>query len=153
MVDVRAKGAKAETDVRDALRKATGLGWERTPGSGALDPKHLLKGDLYVPGESNIFCVEVKHYAEDHISSQLLTSKTPQLIEWWEQAVRQGIQVSRKPLLIFKFNRSKMFVAHQDMPSYADSNYRTLIVTACNHEFYIGLLTEWLSHEKPKFIK
>ena len=152
-MDVRAKGAKAETDVRDALRKATGLGWERTPGSGALDPKHLLKGDLYIPGKENIFCVEVKHYAEDHINSTLLTGKNPQLIDWWEQAVRQGIQVSRKPLLIFKFNRSKMFVAYQDMPSYKDSNYRTIILTVNGHEFYISTLQDWLSSETPKFIK
>ncbi len=153
VVDVRAKGAKCETDVRDVLRKATGLGWERTPGSGALDPKHLLKGDLYIPGEANIFCVECKHYAEDHINSSILTGKSPQLIEWWEQSVRQGIQVNRKPLLIFKFNRSKMFVAHKDMPSFSDNNYRTLILVACGHEFYISLLSDWLTHENPKFIK
>ncbi len=153
MVDVRAKGAKAETDVRDVLRKATKLMWERTPGSGALDPKHLLKGDLYIPGKENLYCVEVKHYAEDHITSQLLTSKNPQIIEWWEQAIRQGKQVDRKPLLIFKFNRSKMFVAHQDMPSYIDANYRTLYITACGYEFYISTLLEWLEHEQPKFIK
>ena len=60
MVDPRAKGARTETTVRDTLRKATGLQWERVPGSGALDEKHGLKGDLYVPGEKNKFCVEVK---------------------------------------------------------------------------------------------
>ena len=61
MVDSREKGARAETVARDALRKLSKLQWERTPGSGALDPKHLLKGDLYIPGEKNLFVVEVKH--------------------------------------------------------------------------------------------
>lgn len=73
MVDPRAKGARTETVVRDLLRKLTGLVWERVPGSGALDPKHLLKGDLYVPGRTNLYSVEVKGYAEDHINSTLLT--------------------------------------------------------------------------------
>ena len=62
MVDPRAKGATAETKARDELRKLTKLKWERVPGSGALDEKHGLKGDLYVPNEKNLFCVEVKHY-------------------------------------------------------------------------------------------
>ena len=71
-VDPRAKGARAETVVRDELRKLTGLKWERVPGSGALDPKHLLKGDLYVVGEKNLYCVEVKHYKDCHIALNVL---------------------------------------------------------------------------------
>ena len=121
MVDSRAKGARTETVVRDALKKHTGLAWERVPGSGALDPKHQLKGDLYVPGRTNLWCVEVKGYAEDHVSSALLTGKNPQLIEFWKQSVRQGHQVSKKPLLIFKYDRSKVFAAFLDMPT---TNYR-----------------------------
>ena len=107
----RNKGARAESDLVKLLRVKTGLQWERVPGSGALDEKHGLKGDCYVPNEKNLFCVEVKHYAEDHLTSKLLTSKTPQLLEWWSQAVRQGKQVSKLPMLFFKFDRSKWFVA------------------------------------------
>jgi Holliday junction resolvase len=150
MVDVRAKGAKAESDIKTILRKHTGLGWERTPGSGALDPKHMLKGDLYIPNKDNIYCVECKHYESDHLTSQVLTSKNPQLIEWWEQAVRQGKQVGRKPLLIFKHNRSKMFVAYQDMPT---SNYRMILLSVMGHEFYISQLEDWLAYEKPEFTR
>lgn len=150
MVDVRAKGAKAETDAKIILKKHTGLGWERTPGSGALDEKHLLKGDLYCPGKENLYCVEVKHYEEDHLTSQILTSKNPQLIEWWQQATRQGLQVGKKPLLIFKHNRSKMFVAFEDLPT---SEYRKIYVEVLQYSFYIAILEDWLLHEKPKFIK
>lgn len=150
MVDVRAKGAKAETDAKNILKKYTGLGWERTPGSGALDEKHMLKGDLYCPGKENLYCVEVKHYEDDHLTSQLLTSKNPQLIQWWEQAVRQGIQVGRKPLLIFKHNRSKMFVAYEDIPT---TDYRNMFIDVLDHSFYVALLEEWLTYQKPKFIK
>lgn len=149
MVDSREKGARAETLARDALRKLSKLQWERTPGSGALDPKHLLKGDLYIPGEKNLFVVEVKHYAEDHLTSALLTHKKPQFFEWWEQAVRQGKQVKQKPLLIFKFDRSKLFVGYEDIPS---GVYNYMFVNAHGYEVYISLLEDWHENEQPKFI-
>lgn len=151
MVDPRAKGAKAETVVRDTLRKYTNLGWERVPGSGALDAKHGLKGDLYVPNEKNIFCVECKHYAEDHLTSKILSSVNPQLLEWWQQAVRQSVQVTKKPLLIFKHDRSKLFVAFTDMPS---PEYTHIFISHIGAvDFYVSLLEDWLTYEKPKFIE
>ena len=149
VVDSRAKGARAETVIRDQLRKLTGLKWERVPGSGALDEKHGLKGDLYVPNEKNLYAVEAKHYEHDHLTSQVLTSKSPQLIAWWTQAVRQGVQVSKKPLLIFKHDRSKTFVAYIDMPT---TNYRYFFVNNDGHEFYVSLLDDYVKFEKPKFI-
>jgi len=149
MVDSKGKGTRAETVARDALRKLSKLQWERTPGSGALDPKHLLKGDLYIPGEKNLYVVEVKHYAEDHLTSALLTHKKPQFFEWWEQAVRQGRQVKQKPLLVFKFDRSKLFVAYEDIPS---GVYNYMFVNAHGYEVYISLLEDWFENEQPKFI-
>ncbi len=149
MVDSRAKGARAETVARDMLRKHTKLNWERVPGSGALDPKHQLKGDLYVPGTQNLFCVEVKGYAEDHLTSHLLTSKSPQLIQFWQQTYRQACQVNKAPLLIFKFDRSKLFVAFEDLPS---QQYRFLCVSCDGHEFFVALLEDWLEHEKTQFV-
>ena len=149
MVDSRDKGARAESVIRDVLRKATGLNWERTPGSGALNEKHGLKGDLYVPNEKNLYCVEVKHYKDDHINSGLLTNKNPQIIEWWKQAVRQGIQVNKAPILIFKHDRSKVFVAFTEIPS---ADYRHMLIHIDEHEFFISLLEDYLVNEKPKFI-
>ncbi len=150
MVDSRAKGARTETVVRDVLRKHTGLGWERVPGSGALDPKHQLKGDLYVPGRTNQWCVEVKGYAEDHLTSAILTGKNPQLIEFWKQTKRQGDQVNKYPLLIFKFDRSKIFVAFEDMPTV--NNYRYVFVSCEGFEFFVALLEDWLTNEQPEFV-
>ena len=149
MVDSREKGARAESVVRDTLRKATNLQWERTPGSGALDPKHLLKGDLYVVGEKNLYAVEVKHYKDDHLTSSLLTAKSPQLLEWWSQSVRQGIQVGKKPLLIFKYDRSKLFAGYQEMPT---ASYRYMFINAEGKELYVALLDDFLRYEQPKFI-
>ena len=148
MVDSRAKGATAETKVRDELRKLTGLQWERVPGSGALDPKHGLKGDLYVPNTNNRFCVEVKHYKDDHLNTTLFTGKSPQLIEWWEQTIRESAQVGREPVLIFKHDRSKLFCAFKDMQT---SHFNYIFMNIQNHEFYVALLEDWLRHEAPKF--
>lgn len=148
-IDVRQKGATAETKARDELRAQTGLKWERVPGSGALDPKHGLKADLYVPNEKNLFAVEVKHYKDGHINSGLLTDKTPQIIEWWQQSVRQGLQVDKEPLLIFKHDRSKFFCAFKDMP---EDGYRFMMISTHGYEFYIALLSEYIKFNKPKFI-
>lgn len=148
-IDVRAKGATAETKARDDLRALTGLKWERVPGSGALDPKHQLKGDLYVPGEKNLFCVEMKHYKDCHIDHSLISGKSPQLIEWWSQAMRQGEQVSKEPLLIFKHDRSKLYCAFRDLPN---GDFRFVFVSTHGYEFYIGLLDDFIKHNKPKFI-
>lgn len=152
MVDSRAKGARTELVVRDILRKHTGLSWERVPGSGALDEKHGLKGDLYVPSANNLFCIEVKGYAEDHISSALLTSKSPQLSKFWEQAKRQGLQVSKEPLLIFKFDRSKVFVAWDSKTCLPNSSYPYLYFERDGDSLFIALLEDWLLAEKPKFV-
>lgn len=149
MVDVRAKGATAETKIRDELRKATGLKWERTPGSGALDEKHGLKGDLYIPNEKNIFCVECKHYKDSHINHLLISGKNPQLIEWMEQTYRQAKQVSKEPLLIFKHDRSPLYCAFTELP---ENGYPYIFVSKCGYDFYISLLKDYIEFNKPVFI-
>lgn len=151
MVDSRDKGARAETVVRDKLREITGHKWERVPGSGALDPKHQLKGDLYIPGKVNSYVVEVKHYKDDHFNTSIFTSKNPQLIQWWEQAVRQGQQLGKKPLLLFKHDRSKIFAAFEDFPQgdYVHSYVHWVI----GHPFYVAKLEDWYEHDQPKFTK
>jgi hypothetical protein len=111
MVDSRAKGRTAETNAKKELIKLTGLGWERTPLSGALSTKHKLKGDLYVPDTPIKYCVEVKHYKDDHLSSKILTNKNTQFQIWWEQTIREAREIEKEPLLLFKFDRSKWFAA------------------------------------------
>jgi hypothetical protein len=148
-VDPRAKGARAETAVRDRLRELTTLQWERVPASGALDSKHGLKGDLYVPNEKNLWSVEVKHYADDQFTTSIFTAKNPTLIEWWTQAVRQGKQVDKLPLLIFKHDRSKIFVAFGDLPT---GEYRCASINSHPYYFTVALLDDWYAAEKPKFI-
>lgn len=147
MVDARQKGARGETTVRDALRKLTGLQWERTPGSGALNEKHGLKGDLYIPNSRNEYCVEVKNYADDHLTSKYLTSASPQISAWWAQTVREAGQVDKRPLLIFKFDRSKLFVAYQQTEP-PPINYMYL----SKDSIYVSLLEEFVKGTNPKWV-
>ncbi len=146
-VDPRAKGARGETIVRDLLRKLTGLQWERTPASGALDPRLGLKGDLFIPGCTNLFCVEVKNYEDDHLTSKYLTDKTPQITTWWAQTVRESGEVNRKPLLIFKFNRSKLFVAFL-----SDTAPNGVYVYLSRDKLYVMLLEDWIKENKPQWV-
>lgn len=143
------KGTRAETLVKDALKAATGLKWERTPLSGALNAKHGLKSDLYIPNEKNLYAVEVKHYADSAISHLILTSKSSTLIDWWKQSIRQAEETNKEPLLIFKHDRSKLFVAFKDIPS---CTYSHIFISVREYEFYVALLDDWLINEAPKFI-
>lgn len=149
MVDSRAKGRAAELKCRDELRKLTGLGWERTPFSGALDAKHKLKGDLYVPGKILKYCVEVKHYKDEHLNSKLITGKNPQILQWWEQTVREAKEMDSRPLLVFKHNRSKWFAMYRDVDIFLEMEslgYKFL--TLYPEELNICLLTDFCAVEE-----
>jgi hypothetical protein len=163
MVDSRQKGARAEAAAKGLLIKHTGLDWQRTPGSGALNAKHKLKGDLYLPDCKNKFCVEVKHYKDDHFTSKLLTDKNPQLLKWWDQAVRQAEEIERDPLLLFKFDRSKWFVAFNWKALSKDSDffksttppykYSLLFLNGSTEEYIaVAKLEDWLAKEQITWI-
>jgi hypothetical protein len=143
MVDSRAKGARAESAAKELLKRYTKLNWQRVPASGALGPEHGMKGDLYLAKSNNRFCVEVKHYKEDQFNTKILTSAKPMLYEWWEQAHRQGKQVDAEPLLIFKHDRSKFFVATIREPAALEYEY----VYLSEHAIFIAKLEDWLKYE------
>ena len=144
MVDSRAKGARGEYLVRDLLRQHTGLQFERVPMSGALE---YLKGDLYVPNEKNHFCIEVKNYAETPLTDKILSQlKTNNLIRWWKKVTVQAIAGKQRPLLFFKYNRSKIYVGTEDKPEY--TNYIYISDLNC----YICIAEQWLQKEKVEFI-
>lgn len=142
----RDKGARAEAALKKLLIAETGLNWQRTPSSGALSEQHKLKGDLYVPQEKNIYTIEAKHYKDCHINHLLLTGTNPQIHSWWEQTVREAVQNGNEPLLIFKHDRSKWFVACE-VPIEC-TNY----IYLGNLDIFIYLLTDWLAEVK-EFIK
>ena len=146
MIDSKIKGSRAELAARDILRKYTELDWQRVPSSGALNVAHKLKGDLYIPEVNNKYCIEVKHYAKDQISTKLLTDKAPIFSDWWVQTASQAEKVNKLPLLLFKHDRSKWFVAFDGIIN--KFNYKILIY----NNIYIAKLEDWLIHEDPEFI-
>ena len=144
MVDSRAKGAEGEKQVKDLLRKHTGLPFERVPMSGALP---FMKGDLFVPDTAIHYCIEVKFYKNTHFDDKVLTNKSSEFIRWWDQATEQAKKTNRKPLLFFKYNRSKVFVAVKDAPQ------RTKKFMYVGHlGCYVMIAEEWLINEQPEFI-
>ena len=151
MVDSRQKGARAETVVRDELRKLSGFQWERIPASGALSAVHQLKGDLYVPGEYNNYCVEVKHYSDDCLGSLYLTGVNPQLSQFWEQTVRESGQVNKKPLLIYKYDRSKLYACMSDL--LVPNNEYPHRYLYSYEGFYITKLEQWVNFCNPEWIR
>tara|TARA_Y100000004_G_scaffold136324_1_gene154392 strand:- start:1596 stop:2066 length:471 start_codon:yes stop_codon:yes gene_type:complete len=144
MVDSRAKGAMGEKQIREMLRKHTGLAFERVPMSGALP---FMKGDIFIPDTPMNYCIEVKFYKNSHFDDKVLTNKSNEFIRWWEQSTRQAKQVGKKPVLFFKYNRSKFFVVVKDKPQ------KTKKYMYVGHlECYVMLAEEWLINEKPRFI-
>ena len=145
MVDSRAKGARGEYLVRDMLRDATGLKFERVPSSGALE---YLKGDLYVPNQRNYYCIEVKNYKDSPLSDKVFTQpKTNNLVKWWKKIVIQAIGGDQKPLLFFKYDRSKVFVVTGQKP---ENTIEYLFIRFL--DCYVLLAEDWLKHEKVEFI-
>ena len=144
MVDSRAKGAEGEKQVKELLRKHTGLPFERVPMSGALP---FMKGDLFVPDTALNYCIEVKFYKNSHFDDKVLTNKSNEFVRWWDQAVDQAKKTDRKPVLFFKYNRSKVFVAVRDEPQ------RTKKYMYVGHlNCYVMIAEEWLINEEPRFV-
>lgn len=155
MVDSRQKGRVAELKAKQELRKLTSLNWERTPMSGALSAVHKLKGDLYIPDVKIKYCIEIKHYKDDHLTSKILTNKNPQIKIWWEQTVREAKEMEKEPLLIFKFDRSKWFAMFSNWDltlelSDAGEKFITIhhLISSRNYgEVYVCTLTDFCAFE------
>jgi Holliday junction resolvase len=144
MVDSRAKGARGEYLVRDMLREFTQLQFERVPASGALE---YLKGDLYVPHARNLFCIEVKNYADSPLSDKIFTQeKTNNLVRWWKKLLIQAEGGNQDPLLFFKYDRSKVYVVTAVKPSKVKYMYISWL------DCYVALAESWLEKEKVEFI-
>ena len=131
--------------MRDMLREATGLKFERVPASGALE---YLKGDLYVPNNRNFYCIEVKNYKDSPLTDKVFTAqKTNNLIRWWRKVVFQATGGDQKPLLFFKYDRSKVFVVTENKPLNT-IEYLHIAFLNC----YILLAEVWLEVEEVEFI-
>jgi len=132
------KGSAYEAKIRDLLTKELKIEFKRMPLSGSLE---YLKGDLWTPFDTAAwpYCIECKHYAEINWNN-LLTAKSTELYQFWTQTIREAEVIKKKPLLIYRWNRSKDFVCWNDDLEIDQYIY----VNAFEHEFKMGLLSDWL---------
>jgi hypothetical protein len=107
---------------------------------------------VYVPGEVGLYCVEVKHYADDHLTSKVLTDTKPQLDVWWEQTIRESHQISKKPILIFKHDRGKNFCGVDDL-LIPQNTLPARYIFIGHLGIWILKLDDFIKHCKPVFIK
>ena len=116
------------------LRKELGLEFHRTPHSGALS---YFKSDIFLPSDTAGFewNIECKHYKEIQWNN-LLTSKTTNIFGFWEQAVREAEVMKKKPLLLFRWDRSKDFAAYDDDTEVEDY----VEISSFGHKFKISRL-------------
>jgi hypothetical protein len=108
----------------------------------------MMKGDLYLPNTSNRFCIEVKNYAESALTDKIFTSKTNNLVLWWDKVVKQAAECGQEPLLFFKYDRSKVYVVTEIKPAVAD---KFLYISWLN--CYTLLCEDWLGKEQIQWSK
>jgi hypothetical protein len=141
----KAKGSAYEQKIATRLTKEFDVEFRRVPLSGSID---YLKGDIWTPHDTAWwpYAVECKHY-KDIEWNNLLTSKTTDMLQFWRQAVREAEVMKKKPLLIFRWNRSKDFVAFDD-----DTEVEAYVkINSFECSFKVCLLDDWLKVVKPKF--
>ena len=142
----KAKGTAYEQKIANKLSNELKKEFRRVPLSGSID---YLKGDIWVPADTAWwpYCIEAKHY-KDLQWNNLLTSKTTDILNFWKQTLRESEVMNKKPLLIFRWNRSKDFVAFND--NLIVDFYIEVKSFGCH--FKVTKLDDWLTKTK-KIIK
>lgn len=135
----KAKGSSFEAKIAERFTKEFGKDFKRVPLSGALE---WMKGDIICIEDTAWFpyTIECKHYAEIDWNS-LLTAKSNNMFSFWQQTQREALVMKKKPLLVFRWDRSKDYVAFNDsveLESYIE-------VKAFNNNFKIALLDDWIT--------
>lgn len=141
------KGRAFEYVVRDKFTDTFKSQFERVPLSGALS---YLKGDVYAPWLPDFpWTIEAKHHKEVPWNN-VLTAKTSLLLEFWDQTTREALVMKRHPLLIYKWDRSKLFVAwNDDLVKVKDYVY----MSAGDRKFNMTLLDGWLVEAAKAYTK
>ena len=141
------KGRAFEYVVRDKFTDTFKSQFERVPLSGALS---YLKGDVYPPWLPDFpWTIEAKHHKEVPWNN-VLTAKTSLLLEFWDQTTREALVMKKHPLLIYKWDRSKLFVAwNDDLVKLENYTY----VSSGDRKFSMGLLDDWLIAASKSYTK
>lgn len=148
-IDPRAKGARGEAEIVKLLDTATGLKWMRTPQSGATN---FAKGDVMLDlksGKVSKYLIEVKLYADDQITSNLLNPSTSQMEKWLEQTERESMQMESLPMLVFRKNHGKWLCAVKEY--YSELNHLKFVKKS--YDYYIYLFDDLLNLIKQDMTK
>ena len=141
----KTKGRAFEYVVRDKLSETFDSKFERVPLSGALT---YLKGDVYAPWLPTFpWTIEAKNYKEVPWNN-LLTSKTSGLHKFWDQSVDEAKVMNKYPLLVYKWDRSKLYCCWYDDLVKVD-NY--ILLHTDKTKFYMTLFDDWLLNAKKVF--
>lgn len=134
----KTKGRSFEYVVRDAFSKNFDNKFERVPLSGALE---YLKGDVYCPWLPNFpYCIEAKHHKEVTWNNLISAKKSSLLLDFWKQTIREAEQMKKKPLLVYKWDRSKIYCCWDDETQLSDQ----ITVKVDSFYFKMGLFDDWL---------
>lgn len=140
----KTKGRSFEYVVRDAFSNNFDNKFERVPLSGALE---YLKGDVYCPWLPDFpYCIEAKHHKEVPWNNLISAKKSSLLLDFWKQTVREAEQMKKNPLLVYKWDRSKIYCCWDDATKLTDQ----ITVEVNSLYFKMGLFDEWLKTVKTK---
>jgi len=143
----KTKGRSFEYVVRDKMTETFGSQFERVPLSGALA---YLKGDVYAPWLPDFpWTIEAKHHKEV-LWNSLLTAKSSLLYDFWSQTTREAAVMKRNPLLVYKWDRSKLFACWNDDLVAVESYIH---INAFSTSFKMTLLDDWLASAKKVYTK
>lgn len=140
----KTKGRAFEYVVRDKLTESFKTQFERVPLSGALA---YLKGDVYPPWDPSFpYCVEAKHHKEVDWNN-ILTAKTSLLLSFWDQTIREAAVMKKLPLLVYKWDRSKLFCCWNDLIETKNQ----IEIKINDRQFKMALFDEWLSEATKNY--
>lgn len=135
----KTKGTNFEYVVRDAFSKRFDSKFERVPLSGALA---YLKGDVFCPWLPSFpYCIEAKHHKEVPWNNLISAKKSSLLLDFWKQTVREAEVMKKRPLLVYKWDRSKIYCCWADDTEVDDQ----ITVKIDDLYFKMGLFDEWLA--------
>jgi hypothetical protein len=141
-INSKTKGRAFEYVVRDLFTETFDSQFERVPLSGALT---YLKGDVYAPYLPDFpWTIEAKNYQEVAWNN-ILTAKSNDLFSFWQQTQREATVMKKYPLLVYKWNRSKLHCCWSD-DLVNITNY--IHINSFGHSFKMGLFNDWLIEAK-----
>ena len=140
----KTKGRSFEYVVRDLFSEHFNNKFERVPLSGALE---YLKGDVYCPWLPEFpYCIEAKHHKEVPWNNLISAKKSSLLLDFWKQTCRGANQMKKSPLLVYKWDRSKIYACWDDDVEVSDQ----ITVKIDDLYFKMGLFDAWVEEAKKK---